>query len=630
MRSVQRWLQQVRPLDTIFNGDPIGFHIKVATWTAIGALIHIVGHVAHFISVITGPRFQVAINAKQEMSGMYWYEYVFNPKNRFAFVTGVAITMMMSAMAITASVRVRRHTFDFSKGKIPRTCRDCISNTMLVSALVLVSPFWLIKKSFQLMVSCCMFRDMTKPLQQAKGGNKKVGGFLIFWAVHKCWMPCYFLLLFHGPQCWIWFLIPLVFLACDRLIMAENRDKQIVLKSAELARSKVIKLQFGIPPGFVYQAGMYVHLCCDQINSEEWHPFTLTSCPEENCLSVAIRAPDDLDWCSALRRKLVEEPVERMSEGAVKAGPGTKIIYKPYIATRLEVLEAEEAGAEPQLFEGSQMFYARPTEASVADKDGKPSQNLKSKDADKKKDANSNLRKVALGEAPGPDDESTNLTHSDTIQSLEDFLRPVIPADCIRLRVDGPHGAPSELVWKHKVVMLVGAGIGVTPFASILKSLQFQLKAQNSLRSRSKGDPAAPATNTNNHSAARDLLNWEACQHVHFYWLCRNQEEFFWFHDMLVDAVQGPGKDRIEVNLFQTAETEIKEVKRIHESFKQFMGRPNWKRIFPKLAEQYPGETIGTFLCGPQALRGELQRAAFAVHSSDQNGSKFNVHAENF
>jgi NADPH oxidase len=37
------------------------------------------------------------------------------------------------------------------------------------------------------------------------------------------------------------------------------------------------------------------------------------------------------------------------------------------------------------------------------------------------------------------------------------------------LRVDGPFGAPAEDVFKKEVAVLIGTGIGVTPFASILK-----------------------------------------------------------------------------------------------------------------------------------------------------------------
>lgn len=37
------------------------------------------------------------------------------------------------------------------------------------------------------------------------------------------------------------------------------------------------------------------------------------------------------------------------------------------------------------------------------------------------------------------------------------------------VRIDGPYGAPAEDVFGSEVAVLIGAGIGVTPFASILK-----------------------------------------------------------------------------------------------------------------------------------------------------------------
>jgi NADPH oxidase len=41
--------------------------------------------------------------------------------------------------------------------------------------------------------------------------------------------------------------------------------------------------------------------------------------------------------------------------------------------------------------------------------------------------------------------------------------------------VDGPYGSASEDVFKYEVVALFGAGIGVTPFASILKSIWYRV-----------------------------------------------------------------------------------------------------------------------------------------------------------
>lgn len=43
-----------------------------------------------------------------------------------------------------------------------------------------------------------------------------------------------------------------------------------------------------------------------------------------------------------------------------------------------------------------------------------------------------------------------------------------------RVAIDGPFGTASEDVFRYQVVVLVGAGIGVTPFASILKSVWYK------------------------------------------------------------------------------------------------------------------------------------------------------------
>lgn len=48
-----------------------------------------------------------------------------------------------------------------------------------------------------------------------------------------------------------------------------------------------------------------------------------------------------------------------------------------------------------------------------------------------------------------------------------------------RVAVDGPFGTASEDVFRYEVVMLVGAGIGVTPFASVLKSVWYKHVQKN-------------------------------------------------------------------------------------------------------------------------------------------------------
>merc|ERR1719191_1748548 len=98
----------------------------------------------------------------------------------------------------------------------------------------------------------------------------------------------------------------------------ERRKNGVLLRTAELLKGKVLRLTFTPPPGFQYQAGMYILLNCGTVSKEEWHPFTLTSAPEDNYVSVHIRCPDELDWCSAMRRRLVETPAKAISKDSVE------------------------------------------------------------------------------------------------------------------------------------------------------------------------------------------------------------------------------------------------------------------------------------------------------------------------
>lgn len=288
-----------------------------------------------------------------------------------------------------------------------------------------------------------------------------------------------------------------------------------------------------------------------------------------------------------------------------KPEPGCRVTYKPY--------------SQPSAYIGQQnaiqgtryKLFSQPKLVEVLSPEGK---------IIKKFEGDNGASHGFWGASHGSPNglETRGLTN----MSLTQMMKPTVPHDAVRVRLDGPHGAPSELVWRHRVVMLVGAGIGVTPFASILRSIQ--------LRKASKA-PRPPAARGTGDESDKAALEWFPCEHVHFYWLCRSQDEFDWFQDLLQSAVKfdGPAKDGTEVNLFQTGEVELVKVK-LRCGFRQFMGRPNWSRIFPNVAQQHPGENIGVFLCGPAVLRGELQNGAASAMEKDSNETTFTVHAENF
>lgn len=62
----------------------------------------------------------------------------------------------------------------------------------------------------------------------------------------------------------------------------------------------VTKLVFQKPHGFDYKSGQWVRIACLAHSSMEYHPFTLTSAPHEDLLSLHIRAVGP--WTMSIRR----------------------------------------------------------------------------------------------------------------------------------------------------------------------------------------------------------------------------------------------------------------------------------------------------------------------------------------
>lgn len=91
-----------------------------------------------------------------------------------------------------------------------------------------------------------------------------------------------------------------------------------------------------------------------------------------------------------------------------------------------------------------------------------------------------------------------------------------------RVYVDGPFGSASEDVFKYEVAVLVGAGIGVTPFASILKSIWYRMNYPQKEKTRLKK--------------------------VYFFWVIRDFGSFEWFRSLLM-AIEAQDMDsNIEVH----------------------------------------------------------------------------------
>lgn len=137
------------------------------------------------------------------------------------------------------------------------------------------------------------------------------------------------------------------------------------------------------------------------------------------------------------------------------------------------------------------------------------------------------------------------------------------------VRIDGPYGAPAEDVFNVEVAVLVGAGIGVTPFASILKHIWYRQRSGNT----------------------------GSLRRVEFFWVCRDAPSFGWFQSLLqeVEAAQAdPNFLRINIYLTQKIDENMLWNIAVNDAGSAYdpltllrsrtlFGRPDWKGIYSRL-----------------------------------------------
>lgn len=86
-----------------------------------------------------------------------------------------------------------------------------------------------------------------------------------------------------------------------RIPINENifKDK-LFIHIHQISLSDVTALKFKRPINFEYKSGQWVRISCAALGKSEYHPFTLTSSPHEDYLSLHIRAVGP--WTTNLRK----------------------------------------------------------------------------------------------------------------------------------------------------------------------------------------------------------------------------------------------------------------------------------------------------------------------------------------
>jgi predicted ferric reductase len=164
--------------------------------------------------------------------------------------------------------------------------------------------------------------------------------------------------------------------------------------------------------------------------------------------------------------------------------------------------------------------------------------------------------------------------------------------------VDGPYGTPSARIFDSPIVILIGAGIGVTPFASVLESLALRGNHPNATRT--------------------------ALEQVYFFWLNQDQYSFEWFADLLMDLESKDTKGLLDLHLCMTGvrtgatalgleiarelmkssgRSDIITGLRTHTHF----GPPDWEAMLRPIVKRHESRQIHVYFCGPPGLGRKLR-----------------------
>jgi NADPH oxidase len=259
-----------------------------------------------------------------------------------------------------------------------------------------------------------------------------------------------------------------------------------------------LEIQFQ-KPSMKYKSGQWLFLQVPSVSRQQWHPFTITSCPFDPYISVHVRQVGDFT---------------RALGDALGAGAAQSKLYD---------------GVDPM-----------------------------------------GMYEVALANG----------------QQMPE------------LRIDGPYGAPAEDVFNNEIAVLIGTGIGVTPWAAILKNIWHMRQGPN------------PPTRL---------------RRVEFIWVCKDTTSFEWFQVLLSsleaqsqEAANRPGssanQEFLRIHTYLTQKLDIDTAQNIvlnsvgaevdpltELKSRTNFGRPDFARLFSTMAD---GILDRTYLNG---LEGEMR-----------------------
>ena len=346
------------------------------------------------------------------------------------------------------------------------------------------------------------------------------------------------------------------------------------LNSVTIEQSNVISLNIHRPKNFSFRPGDYITISLPRVALYEFHPFTISSAPEEtDILRVHIEA----------------------------SGNWTKRVYQ-----RFKDISENSSIHDEHI----KVYRADINPARVVD-EMRQDQNV----IDNESERNPCDINIATGKTRKKE----------------------------MVFVNGPYSSCARYIFDCKHVVLIGGGIGVTPYASILSSLMAQFRASR-----------ITCQHCQRVNYDRKVLNGNRpLKKVDFIWVSRDHKSFEWFFQLLYQFEQeqeaylalNPNEDRfLTIHLYFT---KIKNDEYVdYHSFelitqlwaqvagddiftglkaRTHIGRPIWEKIFTEInpiENRTNANDVNVFFCGPPAMGKDIQQCCTKHH--------FHYYEENF
>uniref|UniRef100_A0A8C4R7T5 NADPH oxidase, EF-hand calcium binding domain 5 n=1 Tax=Eptatretus burgeri TaxID=7764 RepID=A0A8C4R7T5_EPTBU len=253
---------------------------------------------------------------------------------------------------------------------------------------------------------------------------RRNGHFELFYWTHLCYVWFWLLLVVHASQFWKWLLVPgLLFLIEKITGLVRLRAGCTRITAFSIFPSGVTHLIIERPPRFQFKAGDYIYLNIPAIARFEWHPFTISSAPEQlDTLWLHIRSQGQ--WTTRLSDYVRELYTNSLTD-----------------TSRHPLGVSRAARTWPN---------------------------------------QENIFSISLNR-----DSTSNWDQGDVRMTSykihHDSELPGSRGNAGECNLDGPYGTQTRRIFLAEHAVLIGAGIGITPFASILQSImvRYNVRKQN-------------------------------------------------------------------------------------------------------------------------------------------------------